>query len=108
MAPEQRGVTLPNAAKPAWRAYCNMLNTKDAHFGYLEALGSKYQAGGTRTLSEITYLEKLLQAHDACVAAFAQETKALGRRDAEAHAALITAIADINQALGDIDGQAKN
>ena len=78
-----------------------MLNSKDAHFSYLEELDRKYQTGGQRTLAEIARLEDLLATHDRCVAGFAGEMRDLGDADAEAHTQLINALAEINRSLGD-------
>ena len=76
-----------------------MLNSKDAHFSYLEELNRKYQTGGQRTLAEIARLEDLLASHDRCVTGFAGAMRDLGEADAEAHSQLINAIADLNSYL---------
>jgi bacterioferritin-associated ferredoxin len=105
---EQHGLNLPELARPAWRAYCDMLNSKDAHFGYLEGINQKYQNGGVRTLAEIARLEQLLGVHDRCVKCFAEAMRALGAANSEAHGALVTAIAELNASLGTSDGGAAN
>ncbi len=76
-----------------------MLNSKDAHFSYLEALDRRYKTGGQRTLAEIARLEDLLAVHDRCVAAFAGAMRELGDANAEAHAQLVSAIAELNSYL---------
>ena len=91
---------LPDAALPAWRAYEAMIETKDAHFSYLEELETKYRDGGRRTFAEGRRLEQLLAAHDAQVHAFRQSVAALQRGDLAAHHALLMHIRYANANLG--------
>ena len=85
-----------------------MLNSKDAHFSYLEELNSQYQNGGPRTLAESARLDELLEVHDHCVARFAGAMRDLGAANAEAHGQLINAIAELNRSLGDSGGGPAN
>ena len=93
-------VNLPDAAQPAWRAYCAMLASKDAHFGFLDHLNRKVNEGGQRTLAEAARLQQLLAEHNICVKEFASTVKALANSEPAAHAALVAALASLNQALG--------
>ena len=77
-----------------------MLASKDAHFGFLDQLHRKVNAGGQRTLAEAARLQQLLAAHNTCVKDFASTVKALANSDPAAHAALVAALASLNQALG--------
>jgi len=93
-------LNLPAAAEPAWRAYCAMLASKDAHFGFLAELDRKVKDGGQRTLAEAAHLQQLLAAHNECVKSFATVVKALAVDEPTTHAALVTALASLNQAMG--------
>lgn len=93
-------INLPDAAQPAWRAYCAMLASKDAHFGFLAELDRKVKNGGQRSLAEAARLQQLLAEHNDCVKAFATVVKALAVAEPKAHAALVTALASLNQAMG--------
>lgn len=93
-------INLPAAAQPAWRAYCAMLASKDAHFGFLAELDRKVKDGGQRTLAEAARLQQLLAEHNDCVKAFASVVKALAVEAPTAHAALVAALASLNQAMG--------
>lgn len=104
MSVERHGVDLPEAAGAAWRAYCAMLSSKDAHFGYMETLNAKYERGGNRTLAEGARLQQLLAEHDRCVTAFTAEMRALKTTDAAAHGQLVTAIGELNRSLGATPG----
>ncbi len=108
MSIEQHGLNLPDVARPAWRAYCEMLNSKDAYFNTLEELNRKYADGGRRSLAEIAHLEQLLETHDRSVAGFASAMRALGEASSEAHASLVSALAELNESLGTNDGNATN
>ena len=94
------GFALPNAALPAWRAYGDMLASKDAHFGCMFELNRKYERGGRHTLAEIARLQQLLAEHDRCVAAFAQAMRELGASNRASHAALVMALAALNEDVG--------
>lgn len=76
--------SLPPAAADAWRAYRRMLDSKSAHFGFLESLDDKYRYGGQRTLAEQARLANLLSEHDLKVKEF---TAAMKRLAADAPAA---------------------
>lgn len=93
-------INLPAAAQPAWRAYCAMLVSKDAHFGFLQQLNRKVKDGGQRTLAEAARLQQLLAEHNTCVKQFASTVKALAASEPAAHAALVVALASLNQAMG--------
>ena len=93
-------INLPDAAQAAWRAYCAMLASKDAHFGFLEELDRRVKNGGQRTLAEAARLAQLLQEHHACVHAFATTVRRLASAEPAAHAALVAALAKVNQAVG--------
>ncbi len=93
-------INLPDAAQPAWRAYCAMLASKDAHFGFLDQLNRKVNDGGQRTLAEAARLQQLLAEHNICVKDFASTVKALASGDPPAHAAFVAALASLNQAMG--------
>ncbi len=108
MSIEQHGLNLPDVARPAWRAYCEMLNSKDAHFDTLEELNRKYTDGGRRSLAEIAHLEQLLETHDRSVARFAAAMRALRETSSEAHALLLSALADLNESLGTNDSGTAN
>ncbi len=108
MPADQHGVEVPDAARDAWQAYCDMLSSKDAYFGHLESLHRKYESGGRRTLAETAYLEQLLATHDGCVKHFAGAMRELGGRDREAHARLVSAIAELNRTLGNEDPGSAN
>ena len=75
-----------------------MLQSKQAHFGFLESLDFKYQHGGIRTLAERARLETLLSEHDECVREFANAIKELGSNDADARDTLLKLMTD----LGDV------
>ena len=87
---------LPEIAYPAWAAYRSMLQSKQAHFGFLESLDLKYQHGGIRTLAERARLETLLSEHDECVREFATAIKALGSNDADARDTLLKLMTDLS------------
>ena len=91
---------LPDAALPAWRAYEAMLETKDAHFSFLQELETRYRYGGRRTLAEGRRLEQLLAEHDAQVRAFRRSVAALQREELAAHHALLVHIRRANADLG--------
>jgi hypothetical protein len=91
---------LPEAAIPAWQAYCAMVTSKDDHFRYLEELEQKYRTGGSRTLAEIARLDSLLKEHDRCVSSFTSAMKALATEDSLARSALIELIATVNIRTG--------
>ena len=93
-------INLPDAAQPAWRSYCAMLVSKDAHFGFLQQLNRKVKDGGQRTLTEAARLQQLLAEHNTCVKDFASTVRALASSEPTAHAALVAALASLNQALG--------
>lgn len=93
-------INLPDAAQPAWRAYCAMLASKDAHFGFLAELDSKVKNGGKRSLAEAARLQQLLAEHNDCVKNFATVVKALALESPAAHAAFVTALASLNGAMG--------
>jgi hypothetical protein len=93
-------INLPDAAGPAWRAYCAMLASKDAHFGFLAELDRKVKDGGQRTLAEAARLQQLLAEHNDCVKAFATVVKALAVESPAAHSAFVAALASVNQAMG--------
>lgn len=100
MSVDEHGADLPAPAHAAWRAYCAMLASKDAHFTFLDSLHRRYELGGTRTLAEIARLDQLLDDHDRCVQHFAREMRALGTADRAAHALLVNAMTRLNQTLG--------
>lgn len=108
MSVERHGVDLPESARPAWRAYCAMLASKDAHFAFLGSLDEKYREGGRRSLAEIARLEQLLDEHDRCVRAFTEAMRALKAADEVAHGLLVRAIGELNQSLGAEGGGAAN
>ena len=93
-------INLPDIAQPAWRAYCAMLASKDAHFGFLACLDKKVKIGGQRSLAEAARLQQLLAEHNDCVKAFATVVKALALAEPAAHVALVAALANVNQAMG--------
>ena len=77
-----------------------MLQSKQAHFGYLESLDFKYRHGGIRTLAERARLETLLSEHDDCVRKFADAIKELGSNDADTRDTLLqlmTELSDVAQ-----------
>ncbi len=86
---------LPPAAHAAWLAYAAMLQSKQAHYGFLEHLDAKYQHGGTRSLAERARLATLLAQHDRCVAEFSQAIKALGATDVKARDMLLRLMGEI-------------
>ena len=92
---------LPDAARPAWRAYEAMLRSKDDHFSFLARLEDKYRDGGRRTLAESRRLEQLLAGHDRRVRAFRSALAALQKADLAAHQALVEHLRLSNAALGD-------
>ena len=75
-----------------------MLNSKQAHYGFLESLDVKYKQGGIRTLAERARLETLLAEHDVCVSEFARAIKALGTADVEARDILLRYMTDLGEA----------
>ena len=91
--------TLPADARPAWDAYCAMLETKAEHFDFLEHLEARYQNGGTRSLAETARLDTLLSAHDEAVREFSNRMKDLISTTPTAHAALIEMIGRANERL---------
>ena len=91
---------LPDAALPAWTAYESMLETKNAHFSFLEELETKYRDGGRRTLAEGRRLDQLLAAHDSQVRSFRNAVSALQQQDLAAHHALLMHIRHANADLG--------
>lgn len=75
-----------------------MLQSKQAHYGFLESLDTKYKHGGTRSLAERARLETLLAEHDTCVTEFSQAIKALGAADLKARDILLRLMSDIAEA----------
>lgn len=71
-----------------------MLQSKQAHYGFLESLDVKYKHGGIRSLAERARLETLLAVHDACVTEFSQAIKALSAVDVEARDTLLRLMSD--------------
>ena len=61
---------LSEQAKIAYQAFLDMKQSKAAHFNCLEAIDSKYEAGGAPSIAENLELEKLLATHDKNVLAF--------------------------------------
>lgn len=94
-------LTLPPAAEPAWRAYCAMLASKDAHFGELRRLDEKRNQGEPRTLAEVAQLGQLLDRHNDCVGEFSRAMRELTITDRAAQAVLVQAITELNSDLGD-------
>ena len=88
---------LPLAARDAWLAYRSMLDSKQAHYGYLESLDRKYRLGGMRTFAERARLETLLAAHDLCVKKFACEIKSLAAADIRARDVLLGLMSEIGE-----------
>jgi len=82
-------IELPAAACPARQAYAAMVESKEAHYGFLEHLDIKYKNGGVRSLAERARLETLLAEHDICVAKFSEAVKVLGATDVEARDILV-------------------
>jgi hypothetical protein len=68
-------------AQVAWRAFLDMKASKAAHFGCLEAIETKYQAGGAPSLAENLQLEKLLAEHDRNVLVFQTAMAAVSDTD---------------------------
>ncbi len=66
-----------------------MLESKSAHFGYLESLAEKYRYGGQRTLAEQARLANLLDAHDRQVKEFTVAMKQLATEAPQARAKLL-------------------
>lgn len=93
-------VDLPEAAVPAWEAYMAMEQTKQRHLSYLKELAERHRDGGSRTIPESVYLEKLLEAHSQQVKVFRKEMADLVHADLAAHAQLIDYIKAFNEALG--------
>lgn len=86
--------SLPPAAADAWRAYRRMLDSKAAHFGFLESLAEKYRYGGQRTLAEQARLANLLDEHDRQVKEFTAAMKQLATEAPQARAALLELLKD--------------
>jgi peptidyl-tRNA hydrolase len=103
-APEEN---LPQAAHPAWDAYCAMLTSKAAHFEFLVALDRKVAEGGRRTLAEAARLDTLLAAHTRAVGIFREAVIALGRIDIPARDALLAHIKIVNDRSDD-DGPTRH
>lgn len=61
---------LSEAAQIAYQAFIDMSHSKDAHFNCLQAIDSKYNAGGSASAEENSELENLLADHDKNVLAF--------------------------------------
>jgi hypothetical protein len=61
---------LSEEAKIAYQAFCDMGNSKSAHFNCLEAIETIYESGGVPSLAESLELKKLLANHDKNVLAF--------------------------------------
>jgi|GEM_PF-606470 len=61
---------LSDAAKIAYQAFLDMSESKAAHFSYLQAIDTKYEAGGAPGIAENMELERLLADHDKNVLAF--------------------------------------
>lgn len=66
-----------------------MLESKSAHFGFLESLAEKYRHGGQRTLAEQARLANLLDEHDRQVAGFTSAMKQLAADAPQARDALL-------------------
>ncbi len=81
--------SLPPAAADAWRAYRRMLDSKSAHFGFLESLAEKYRYGGERSLAEQAHLANLLDDHDRQVKEFTAAMKRLAEDAPQAREALL-------------------
>ena len=81
--------SLPPAAADAWRAYRRMLDSKSAHFGFLETLAEKYRHGGQRSLAEQARLATLLDEHDRRVKDFAAAMKRVATDAPQARETLI-------------------
>ena len=77
-----------------------MLASKQAHYGFLEGLEEKYQAGGKRSLAEISHLDGLLETHNQCVKSFTEAQKSLLHTNPGAHKMLIEILSDANAHLG--------
>jgi hypothetical protein len=90
--PDQDDQDLPQAARPAWRAYLAMRETKRAYFGFLQELDMKYRTGGAPTIVEKLKLEQLLKAHDSKVAAFSEAMHAMKDVDQSEREALLKRI----------------
>ncbi|MGR9089606.1 MAG: hypothetical protein ACU85U_03380 [Gammaproteobacteria bacterium] len=71
-----------------------MLDSKSAHFGFLESLAEKYRHGGQRTLAEQARLANLLDEHDRQVTAFTAAMKQLSADAPEARDALLDLLKD--------------
>lgn len=84
---------LPAAAEEAWRDYCAMVASKQAHFGFLREVSEREAAGEPRSLAAAARLAGLLAEHDAAVKRFAAAMRALAGRDGDAHAALVRRLA---------------
>jgi hypothetical protein len=69
------------AAQTTYQAFLDMKASKAAHFSCLEALESKYSAGGAPSLAENLELEKLLERHDRNVMAFQAALSAVDDAD---------------------------
>lgn len=66
-----------------------MLDSKSAHFGFLESLVEKYRYGGSRSLAEQARLANLLDDHDRQVKEFTAAMKRLAEDAPHARAALL-------------------
>jgi hypothetical protein len=80
-----------------------MLDSKRAHYAYLEALDLKYQHGGVRTLAERARLETLLATHDLCVATFARLVKELAATNITARDRLLEVMREVGEADTTVD-----
>jgi hypothetical protein len=61
---------LSEEAKIGYQAFCDMGNSKSAHFNCLKAIETIYESGGVPSLAENLELKKLLANHDKNVLAF--------------------------------------
>ena len=61
---------LSEAAKMAYQAFLDMINSKNAHFNHLKSIETLYESGGGPSIAENLELEKLLADHDKNVLAY--------------------------------------
>jgi hypothetical protein len=72
---------LSEEAKIAYQAFCDMSNSKSAHFNCLKAIEAIHEFGGVPSLAENLELKKLLANHDKNVLAFKTAMAAVTNRD---------------------------
>ena len=99
MDPDSGLAALPDTARPAWDAYRAMLDSKAAHFDFLDTVTRKTESGGRRSLAEAARLETLLAAHTTAVKAFQAAVRELVRIDAPARDALLDLLGRVNEGL---------